>query len=339
MKKELLQKYLIGVCSEDELDQVLDWFQTPEGLKYLNEDLDKQEALFNSSNYGIYQGNLSEESSLNSVALFNRIQNSKNIMAGKNSPRHYLRVAIILLFVGVFSIVLYNKANELFFKVDKVENEVVLIDTQTIEGQQKIFTLSDGTKIRLNENSTLKVPGLTKENKRVVELVGEAYFEVEKSDVHPFVVQTDGATIEVLGTKFNVKSSDITNDVQVSVVEGRVSLKSTDEINNVGVLLTKDEFGRLNKTENRITIEKARATNYVSWISKRLTYSGESLEKVSRQLAYLYQVDVEFDNPEFKNLKLTADFEKIDLNTTLATIAKTFNIKYEIKNGKVTWKD
>ncbi len=334
MNKELLNKYFLGICSEEELDRVLDWFQTPEGAEYLTKDIERQQALFDGIDDDVHIN-----AQLHSNLLFERIQNNKAGKNTKNAPRHYLRVAVILLLVGVFSIVLYDKSNDLFFNIDRVENEIVLINTQTIEGQQKIFTLSDGTKIRLNENSTLVVPELTKEKKRVVTLTGEAYFEVERSETHPFIVQTDGAVIEVLGTKFNVKSSKATNDIQVSVVEGKVSLKSTDETNNVGVLLTKDEFGLLNKAENRITIEKARAINYISWINHRLTYAGESLENISRQLAYLYQIEVVFDNPELKKLKLTADFEEVDLNTTVATIAKTFNINYKINNGKVTWKD
>src|SRR3546814_12659628 len=66
------------------------------------------------------------------------------------------------------------------------------------------LTLSDGTKVWLNSASTLKYPSQFAASERIVNLEGEAYFEVSKGV--PFKVLSHGQTVEVLGTQFNVSA-------------------------------------------------------------------------------------------------------------------------------------
>lgn len=331
MKSELLNKYFNDQCTDDELEEVLEWFQTEEGLEYLKQDIDSQEQLLSN------EDDLFLFKEFNSEKLFSRIQLSKKTKIFKKRHRAYLRVASILLLVGLFSISLYFINNN--SSTTAKAKEVALISYTTQEGQRKVFTLSDGTKIRLNENSTLIVPETMSENDRIVHLKGEAYFEVVKNQPQSFVVQTGDAKVVVLGTKFNVKADSIADNVQVAVVEGKVALKSKEGEHSVSALLTQNDFGLLRLSDNSITIERARVANYLSWTNRRLTYSGETLQQVSQQLKHLYNVEIEFETEELKSLELTADFEKSDLKTTMATIAKTFDIQYAIQGHKVTWKE
>ena len=332
MKSELLNKYFNDQCTEDELEEVLGWFQTDEGLEYLERDIDSQEQLLSNSD------DLFLFNEINSERLFSRIQIGKKKKAFKKRHRAYLRVASILLIVGLFSFSMYF-INSDSSNIIEEPKEVALISYTTEEGQRKVFTLSDGTKIRLNENSTLIVPEIMSENGRIVNLKGEAYFEVVKKQPQSFIVQVGGASVVVLGTKFNVKANTTANNVQVAVVEGKVALKSKEGEHSVSALLTQNDFGLLRLSSNSITIEKARIANHLSWMNNRLTYSGETLQQVSQQLEHLYNVEIDFATENLKRLELTADFEKSNLETTIATIAKTFDIQYRIQGPKVTWKE
>ena len=77
---------------------------------------------------------------------------------------------------------------------------------QTLTGMEYTLTLSDGTKVFLNAETKLKFPTIFKGDQRVVELEGEAYFEVRKDEAHPFIVKTVSMNVRVLGTSFNVRS-------------------------------------------------------------------------------------------------------------------------------------
>src|SRR5699024_10842135 len=120
------------------------------------------------------------------------------------------------------------------------------------------------------------VPVKLKTGKRTVTLEGEAYFEVAEDPTHPFVVHSKGSTIEVLGTKFNVKADSLADNVQVAVVEGKVSLKKEGAEESASALLTRNNFGLLDLDDGSITIEQVHAANYKSWATNRLVYSGEN---------------------------------------------------------------
>src|SRR5690606_24791229 len=84
----------------------------------------------------------------------------------------------------------------------------------TPKGGMYQITLSDGTKVWLNAESTLKYPSRFDSNERRVEIEGEAYFAVAKDALRPFIVTSRGQQIEVLGTEFNVWAYTDESDVK-----------------------------------------------------------------------------------------------------------------------------
>jgi ferric-dicitrate binding protein FerR (iron transport regulator) len=102
--------------------------------------------------------------------------------------------------------------------------------TQTMKvvrgGQQQSFTLSDGSKVWLNAESTLKYPAGFSGKDRVVELSGEGYFEVTEHPNRPFRVLFRDAEVKVLGTHFNIMAYDDEPVSQISLIDGSVSVES-----------------------------------------------------------------------------------------------------------------
>jgi len=327
MNNELLDKYFRDQCSENELEEVLSWFQTDKGRAFIEDDIDRQNRrLMKNADMFLYP-------EIDSKRIFSRIQQHKK--RGLRQSRWFMiRVASILLIAAVVSSLLYWGD---ITALEKLPPKPALITYVTAPDQQKIFSLSDGTNIRLNEKSTLMVPAKTVEGKRSVTLIGEAHFEVAHDPAHPFVVNTTGSTIEVLGTKFNVKTDTAAHNVQVAVIRGKVALRKKGSRNEAGALLTRNHFAVLRLSDSQITIERGNVRNYLSWINKRLIFEGESLGQISRQLERLYDIRIQFETEQIKELNLTADFEKTDIRKVLNVISNTLDIHYKMNKNHVVW--
>src|SRR5699024_7923477 len=139
----------------------------------------------------------------------------KNIQQPK--PQRIRRSAVVAYGVAATAVVLlaallYYVAG--FSTPDAPEMVSQKIITE--KGQQTTVQLSDGTRIHLNVESRLSVAaGFNSDNKRIVHLEGEAFFEVAPDRQRPFEVHTAGSVTQVLGTKFNVSAYPDQEDVQV----------------------------------------------------------------------------------------------------------------------------
>src|SRR5690606_12315868 len=97
----------------------------------------------------------------------------------------------------------------LVYEISDLKNQEEVVSYNTIStprGGQYQVKLPDGTQIWLNAATKLRYPTTFYEKERVVELEGEAYFEVAKNAKMPFKVKSNNQLITVLGTHFNVSS-------------------------------------------------------------------------------------------------------------------------------------
>ena len=108
-----------------------------------------------------------------------------------------------------------------------MQQEEMLFNTITIprSGEYKLV-LSDGTKVWLNSASKLKYPVAFTGGQRKVFLEGEAYFEVAADTVHPFLVETSGMSVTVMGTGFNVMAYPEEMEAAVTLVHGKVGVQT-----------------------------------------------------------------------------------------------------------------
>jgi len=121
-------------------------------------------------------------------------------------------------------------------------------DTPTL-----VSTLEDGSVVYLSERASLKYPDHFQEDKRVVELEGEAYFEINKNRQRPFIIETERAIVEVLGTAFSVNSRK-NSAFYLSVRSGEVKVISKKDGQTVFVKAgeaTLLESDRLQKLESK----------------------------------------------------------------------------------------
>jgi len=203
--------------------------------------------------------------------------------------------------------------------------EVTMTLASTTSGETKNISLKDGTIITLNENSTLKYPATFANEERTVVLNGEAYFEVESDPARPFKVHTEKATVQVLGTKFNVRSNTTESNIKVNVDEGKVQFSST--LIGKGVILTKGEEGTFDLTTNQITEKTVNHKNASAWKTKNLTYKGAPLQTVVEDLERLFKVNILIDNTTMSTCPITARFTDATAKAVLDYVVKVYDMK------------
>ena len=164
-------------------------------------------------------------------------------------------------------------------------------------GMNQQLTLTDGTQVWLNAESTLEYPE-TFEGKpnREVYLKGEAYFEVTKNASQPFRVKTDALETLVLGTSFNVRAYS-KEDTQVTLVEGSVKVSDKHQ-NELRLQPGEHTDGKLNKTK----VEKA--DDYHSWAAGIFYFDHTELVEIMRELGRWYNINIVFTNKEIMHERL-----------------------------------
>jgi Fe2+-dicitrate sensor, membrane component len=155
------------------------------------------------------------------------------------------------------------------------------------------LVLSDGTKVKLNENSSLTYPAAFGEGDRIVTLEGEAYFQVTKSEKHSrFKVKTQHQTTEVLGTKFNIRSYHGEPVVYTTLAEGRIQVEPQNE-KLEGVLLHPGQQSVL--TEKHIATAIVDLDVVLGWTQDIFYFNGTNTEAVLDQIAKWYNIDITYD--------------------------------------------
>lgn len=206
----------------------------------------------------------------------------------------------------------------------------------TDRGQRTTLRLLDGTRVYLNVDSQLSIPGDFNSSARRVYLEGEAYFEVESNPDKPFLVHTGGGITEVLGTEFNVRAYPDKNQVQVVVAEGKVLLGSEEQGADQKVQLTRNRQGILSSNGEVVVSDIMDMDEYTGWKAGKLTFHGVSLEDVIHRLERWYGIDITLQN-EFPSgsRRLTASFENEPLTEVLNVIALALEVKYKREGQEV----
>lgn len=149
----------------------------------------------------------------------------------------------------------------------------------------KSVQLPDGSIVRLGPGSELKYPGEFKGGERRIILSGQAFFDVAKDPDKPFIVQTDKMDITALGTAFEVFSYDEESYIETILLNGKVKIRTRNENENGGYILSPDEKLTLTKNNLKVAIEKVDADKYTAWRSlNMLCFENEKLSVIIPRL-------------------------------------------------------
>jgi len=203
----------------------------------------------------------------------------------------------------------------------------------TPKGGQWKIKLPDGTNVWLNAATSLTFPAsfdLLKD--RRVTLDGEAYFEVAKDKAHPFIVNSRGQQVEVLGTHFNINSYADEPATRTTLAEGsvRISAAGSNKFN----LLRPGQQATL--TGDHIAISEADLKENLAWVNGQFWFNDESIQSIMRKLSRWYDIDVQYQG-ELSKDGLNGRISRYkNISQVLKALEATQTIHLKMEGRRVT---
>lgn len=228
-------------------------------------------------------------------------------------------------------------------KISKVNNALVYqLDSSIKEIRQNVLevprggefqvVLADGTKVWLNAGSRLTYPTAFVGKERKVSLVGEGYFEVQRDERKPFVVDVNGMEVTVLGTSFNMKSFVQDGRTTATLINGKIRVKTSSR----DVVLTPNQQADLLVGENHLDVREVDAEAYRAWISGKFVFRRERLESILDDVARWYNVTVFYEQGSVKDILFSGIVERYaDITETLEMLEKTNKVVFVIDKDKI----
>ena len=202
------------------------------------------------------------------------------------------------------------------------------------KGGEYCLQLSDSTRIWLNAATRLKYPVVFAGNTRRVELEGEAYFEVAHDEDRPFVLETSGMEVKVLGTAFNVTAYDEMQSVVL--VEGSVEVKGSAEEKSTRIEPSqKYEYNALSGVSG---VEVIDTEEYTAWTEGYILLKDTPMSEILERLGNYFGVGMEISGNDFADVKVDGKL-MLDggLGTALETLSLIVPMMYEgLGSGSIT---
>lgn len=284
MDKEILQRYVEGNVSPEEIIAVVDWLDADES--HVREFM----ALHK----------------LNDISLLNQpdskvdVQKKKKTITFRQIGYELAKIAAILI--------LFWGGTKLYETTSVKENVIAYQTLYVPAGQRAELILPDSTHVWLNARSKLVYPISFGKDIRQVELNGEAYFDVIHNEKQPFVVKTPQMDIQVLGTEFNVTAYSSSSDFEVALLRGCIELSSPRLSSNYRM----KEKEHIRLQNNKLISKDISDYDYFRWKEGLICFNNESVATIMEKLKLYYDIDIEVYNQKFINSRYTGKFRTKD---------------------------
>ena len=230
------------------------------------------------------------------------------------------------------SLLLVSARSLKYRDIDSPDATEIFHTLEIPRGGEYLLTLSDGTMIYLNSESTLSFPVKFQGKERKVYLTGEAYFKVAKNTEHPFVVTAGELEVLVTGTTFGVRAYKDEKDIQTTLESGQVTVR----VEGKSVKLVPNKQVLFNKSTMGLEVRDVDVDLYLAWADGRLVYDNCPLEKILTDLGRWYNIDVFYSRDELRSYQFSLNMKKHEEFTqVLELIGKTGEVQFEIKDNTV----
>ncbi len=206
----------------------------------------------------------------------------------------------------------------------------------TPRGGQYRLTLSDGTRVWLNAASSIRYPTAFSTEKRIVEISGEAFFEVAKDASKPFIVKKGDLEIKVLGTAFNVNTYDNESALKVTLLEGSVKVAAGDQ---QSALLKPGQQAMINASSAKGVLKlvaHADIEKVVAWKNGLFVFHNDDLGSIMRKLGRWYDVEVSYEDNNMISSHFTGAIRRqVTLSEVLKMLELAGGARFKIAGRKI----
>lgn len=203
--------------------------------------------------------------------------------------------------------------------------EARMMEIRTNPGMTTAFVLPDGTNVSLNSGSVLRYPEFFSGDKREVELIGEAFFDVTKDPNKRFVVKTTGdERVEVLGTSFNMEAFPGDSILSTTLLEGKVRF-----VSDAGsVQMNPGEKLVYNNKTSKAKLTKTNGEAETAWKYGKVIFYNTPFNEVLRMLSKRFNVDFVVKNEKYRKDSFTGTFSTQRLEQVLDVFSISSKIKW-----------
>ncbi len=238
-------------------------------------------------------------------------------------------VAIVLL--GLITVTAYWQGSR------QIQSNFSDIVVEAPLGSKTKLTLPDGSTVWLNAGSKMVYSQGFGVSDRRLAFQGEGYFEVEKNDEMPFLVQTHDVNVTVVGTKFNFRNYPEDEEAVVELLEGKVALENQLKEESVRYLPPNEKMV-LHKATGEMDITSTKVKEATLWTENILLFDEDLLPDIVRELERSYHVQIEIENEDLKQTRFYGQFNQLEQNIydVLDMLSETGKLKYH-EEGKVIY--
>ena len=219
-------------------------------------------------------------------------------------------------------------------KREKEEKEGVKMNRLIVpRGGEYNVELADGTLVYLNAESELLYPVTFTGESREVTLRGEAYFKVTKNNKKPFIVKSDGLSVQVWGTEFNLNTLNQEGYYATTLVEGSVEVKVPGRHS---VFLEPSQQARVDCATSDITCLKVNTLPYTAWKDGKFVFNHEDMQHITMRLEKWYDVEFTYSEETLKDLKVFGVISRYeDITKVLKLLSATRLVSFRYANHKI----
>jgi transmembrane sensor len=232
------------------------------------------------------------------------------------------------------TLVQINGSNAVAYTAGKAETSTtVTYNTLTTKnGEQSPYplVLADGSKVWLNAASSITFPTAFNGNSREVKVTGEAYFEVAHNAAMPFRVSSNGQTVEVLGTHFDIKAYNDEAGISTTLLEGKVKVSK----NNKVAILAPGQQAFIGYSGDNILVKDADTETAMAWRNGLFKYKLADIKAVMRDFARWYDVDIQYEGKIPAKTFTGELYRDINASEALQVLALT-NVHFRIQGKKI----
>lgn len=319
-KIQLLQNFFNGSITDQELKNLFVWLNSEKGnLEY--------EML---SNKKWLSGEFEPSTIVDSATLFSRIEArmQKKQLLGRKQFLIRLRNAAAIFILGLllpltyFTLLNPQKANkQITYFRESLSNEKV-----------RKIALPDGTEVWLMSGSMITYSSNLSESKtRNVQVKGQAFFNVAKDSVHPFILDLGEIGLKVVGTSFNVMNYDDEDHINVALKTGKVDLfKGEYKPDQQFVHIVPGQLATYEKSNPEFHVNNVDVSKYTSWIDGRLLFRDDPLAEVLKKLGKWYNIVIEINDPKVSDFPFTATIKNENLDQIVDLLRFSTPFKYSV---------
>ena len=335
LKKELLNKLILGVISPQEEKELLEtdevkammyqqWIspvnvredKTPDFSKLFN--LIKKRISLEKASY--------EPNPARLLSELNSLKSSYSLL--KRKQLLLTRVAAVIVVILMSALITMQVINPV--------HKETFTENISPKGQKTRIKLPDGTNAWLNSGTILRYSNKFGNKNRIVTLEGEGYFEVASNRKIPFIINTTDIKVEVIGTSFNIMSYSEDEFIEITLEEGTV----TFEIMATGEkkILHPGEKAVYNRRTSTVDILQVNALTSIAWKENLLRFDNENFSDIIQKLERWYDVKISVQGIDSIEDRFTMTIKTESLKEVLELIKHTTPIEYTIHEDDVTIK-